>query len=277
MGSLVSRYLLEVDYNDIKIGEYDKLMKVFTLDGVHHGSPLQNFIQILSNLKNLKKDFKGITYLEIPGGNKENEKSLLLSFFQILYVGFTRGFEEVILTTDFINLASEELISIIRDYPQIMSVFVNTGNIDPFKGGRSFVYDNQEYLDIISKNEFNNLSKDVFKENEALNLFNNNYKFFDKFITISSYIENIEIKSIPNEKVIDSVSLGILNKIMKNISKGADKEEIENDGLVNVYSQEALNTGDKNVIWKYNNMNHLEITMNSTVCKDILSYIISNK
>jgi len=274
MGSLVSRYLLEYEYENKKIGNYDRLKKVFTINGVHHGSPMQNFIQILFDLKNFQNDYKKITYLKIPGNSNE---SLLLSFLQILYTGFTSGFEDILFSENFIELTSNELMSIIENYPQIMSIFVNTGKIGPFKGGRSFIYDNQKYLDIINENEFNDLQKIHFTADDSLKKFNEEYDFFDKFIMISSFIEDIDLKSISSETFIDSLSMSILNNLIKIISEGSDEMEMKNDGVVNVFSQEALNTGDKNEIWKYNNMNHLEIPTNHEVCRDILNYIINYK
>lgn len=277
MGSLVSRYLLEYEYESEKIGNYDRLKKVFTINGVHHGSPMQNFIQILFDLKNFQNDYEKITYLKIPGSNEDSNESSLLSFLQILYAGFTNGFEDILFSENFIKLTSDELISIMENYPQIMSIFVNTGKIGPFKGGRSFIYDNQKYLDIINENEFNDLQKIRFTADDSLKKFNEEYDFFDKFIMISSAIEDIDLKSISNETFIDSLSMSVLNNLIKIISEGSDEMEMKNDGVVNIFSQEALNTGDKNEIWKYNNMNHLEIPTNSEVCKDILNYIINYK
>ncbi|MDK2952554.1 MAG: hypothetical protein PWQ77_2219 [Kosmotogales bacterium] len=277
MGSLVSRYLLDYEYENKKIGNYDRLKKVFTINGVHHGSPMQNFIQILFDLKNFQNDYKKITYLKIPGSEEDSNESSLLSFLQILYAGFTSGFKDILFSENFIKLTSDELISIIEKYPQIMSIFVNTGKIGPFKGGRSFIYDNQKYLDIINENEFNGLQKIRFTADDSLKKFNEEYDFFDKFIMISSYIEDIDLKSISSKTFIDSLSMSVLSNLIKIISEGSDETEMKNDGVVNVFSQEALNTGDKNEIWKYNNMNHLEIPTNSEVCKDILNYIINYK
>lgn len=223
--------------------EYKNIKKIIMLNGVNLGSPLQNVPQLFDSRlyeKTLKVDETIIKTFDILS-------KLSLSLIQKEKVDIEIYIKEVL-----------------EEYPIFFPALLTmNGILDPFKGGISIRFSNEEYIKNINKNLFKEL--DVLNYNENIIQLQKNNFYKDKTYYLFSDIKNF----------IDDPAFNFTYnslKMMGEISQ-MDDQFIKNDGAVPVYSQK--NGGEINVYSDFQdeNLHHELVYKNEKIIKFVSNLI----
>lgn len=223
--------------------EYKNIKKIIMLNGVNLGSPLQNVPQLFDSRlyeKTLKVDETIIKTFDILS-------KLSLSLIQKEKVDIEIYIKEVL-----------------EEYPIFFPALLTmNGILDPFKGGISIRFSNEEYIKNINKNLFKEL--DVLNYNENIIQLQKNNFYKDKTYYLFSDIKNF----------IDDPAFNFTYnslKMMGEISQ-MDDQFIKNDGAVPVYSQK--NGGETNVYSDFQdeNLHHELVYKNEKIIKFVSNLI----
>lgn len=223
--------------------EYKNIKKIIMLNGVNLGSPLQNVPQLFDSRlyeKTLKVDETIIKTFDILS-------KLSLSLIQKEKVDIEIYIKEVL-----------------EEYPIFFPALLTmNGILDPFKGGISIRFSNEEYIKNINKNLFKEL--DVLNYNENIIQLQKNNFYKDKTYYLFSDIKNF----------IDDPAFNFTYnslKMMGEISQ-MDDQFIKNDGAVPVYSQK--NGGETNVYSDFQdeNLHHELVYKNEEIIKFVSNLI----
>ncbi|MDN5343327.1 MAG: hypothetical protein PWP28_2202 [Oceanotoga sp.] len=203
MGGLVSRFT-------VNQGDYDNIGNIVTINAVNRGSPLQNLPQLFSS--QIVKNIVPNTNFMIP----------LLEIGKKLIVSFFNGEN---LTID------KEVEEILQSNPVFFPVvFSQLGMLDPFYGGTSINYDNEEYLASLEKTLYPQVTEGkIFKSNQLVKNLNKDDKYLDKTVIVYS---------TTNEKSGD-IAYNFSYAVLKAFGDmtGSTDDDIENDGAVPLSSQ----------------------------------------
>jgi len=272
LGALIIRYASATEISDNKkLGDYDQINKIITVNGINHGSALQSASSILINIDKFENPGNSYSFylprFEDFGAN----------FDSLVYLGYVLYFSKLIdndlkenlLSSNFIEYFSNVLKEIISKYPLFVSILVETKNIDPFSCGRSAMYDNSDYIEEINKNLFG--GNDIFIQNQDLYEFNESYEYFDKMLTVNSLIEGeISLKEAYDDGYFNCFSIRLLDSLLKTFSSQNNESEYFSDGISNYYSQRGSNETDEIFV---ENLDHLQTMLSKEVLKEILTKI----
>ncbi|PWJ89341.1 lecithin:cholesterol acyltransferase [Oceanotoga teriensis] len=223
--------------------EYKNIKKIIMLNGVNLGSPLQNVPQLFDSRlyeKTLKVDETIIKTFDILS-------KLSLSLIQKEKVDIEIYIKEVL-----------------EEYPIFFPALLTmNGILDPFKGGISIRFSNEEYIKNINKNLFKEL--DVLNYNENIIQLQKNNFYKDKTYYLFS-----DIKDFIDDPAFNFTYNSL--KMMGEISQ-MDDRFIKNDGAVPVYSQK--NGGETNVYSDFQdeNLHHELVYKNEKIIKFVSNLI----
>ncbi|UYP01413.1 hypothetical protein OF820_06900 [Oceanotoga sp. DSM 15011] len=223
--------------------EYKNIKKIIMLNGVNLGSPLQNVPQLFDSRlyeKTLKVDETIIKTFDILS-------KISLSLIQKEKVDIEIYIKEVL-----------------EEYPIFFPALLTmNGILDPFKGGISIRFSNEEYIKNINKNLFKEL--DVLNYNENIIQLQKNNFYKDKTYYLFS-----DIKDFIDDPAFNFTYNSL--KMMGEISQ-MDDRFIKNDGAVPVYSQK--NGGETNVYSDFQdeNLHHELVYKNEKIIKFVSNLI----
>ena len=272
LGALTIRYASnEIIPGDKKLGSFDQIKKIITINGINHGSVLQSASSILINLEKIKNLGK------VYSLNLSDFKNFGADYDSLLYLGYTiyfsklfdKDFKETLLSQTFSCYFSNLLEEAILEYPLFISILVETKNIDPFECGRSGMYDNREYIDEINDKLFN--GSEIFINNENLKKFNENYEFYDKMLTVNSLVnEEIDLEEAYRDGYFNCLSIRLMDSFLKTLSNEKNKKTYLSDGVSNYYSQRASEQTEE---LYFDNLDHLQTMLSKEVLNNVLKKI----
>lgn len=272
LGALIIRYASATEISDNKkLGDYEQINKIITINGINHGSALQSASSILINIDKFENPGNSYSFY-LP-----KFKDFGANFDSLVYLGYVLYFSELLdndfkgnlLSSNFIEYFSNVLKEIISKYPLFVSILVETKNIDPFSCGRSAMYDNNDYIEEINENLFD--GNDIFIQNQNLHEFNEEYEYLDKMLTVNSLIEgNIPLQKAYDDGYFNCFSIRLLDSLLKTFSSKNNEAEYLSDGISNYYSQRLSNETDEILV---ENLDHLQTMLSKEVLKEVLAKI----
>ena len=272
LGALIVRYASNSEIvRGKKLGNFDQIKKIITINGINHGSALQSASSILINLKKIQNlgNVYSFNLSDFKNFGADSDSLLYLGYTVYFSQLFDNDFKENLLSEDFRSYFSNILEEIISSYPLFVSILVETKNIDPFVCGRSGMYDNKEYIDEINSKLFN--GNDVFINNDSLKKFNENYEFYNKMLTVNSLVdEEIDLKNAYRDGYFNCLSIRLMDSFLKTISDEKDKKIYLSDGVANYYSQRA---SEKTEELYYKNLDHLQTMLSKDLLENVLEKI----
>jgi hypothetical protein len=227
MGALVAR-------QSANYFGYDNIKKIISLNGANEGAVLQNLIEILGFFS----------------GSKENNYN---------YDDFFNEIASIFLYKD---VKLEETVCLfLKEYPQLIPALIfEISALSPFSGGYSVRHQDKSLLKELEKFYENSVSS-IFTYNEEIKALNENDKYIDKTVFISSYIENN----------FDSKYF-IFMSILESLFKDTEKIEYINDGILRLESQ--FLEKEKHNFEVFENINHSELLDNEEFIEIIFTNYI---
>lgn len=298
MGTIVAQYSMntKLDNGDGFLG--DKIKNIFNVGSVLEGCYFINFTDYI--LTNVKKDYS----LKSIRTSYDDERD---NFFYDVLALINKS-PNMLLKQKNADMLLENIVDFYKDFPLITcamlvsfdDVPVIGGQIVPYDGVKSIRYTSKEFLQKLeNKLEF---GENTFVPNNKLEILNENNKYKDKIVFLTSYIpdskellnkiafslkylirivdfekNSVTVRDIPTAPVIQNLaqrSLSVIIKIFADII--SEPVHALNDGYVSYWSQVMTDHQEgipKENIYVFDNIDHGQIRNSDVVIKAIKSRI----
>ena len=266
MGGLVSRYAM----NTVVSGEAEYLgtyvTKVYTLDAVNRGSPLQSVVRSFDD-RLLRQGL--INYPMVYDYLAELVKSFPSMSMDFNYANLF--YDDV-----FVQRVSFLLTQALKYYPNFFAVFVSQNLLGIFNGPLSFEYSDGEYLRKFQNYFYPGIEEVLFVPNTALNSLINDERFTEKYCEVISNIAYplTDNKPIDPTHYSEYVHLGmrLFNDVLADVAAEINMPEHSlSDGMVTVWGQTVKN--DERTKLRFIGLDHAQVYYNHEVITSILKDI----